>query len=99
MKLNKEEKKLRKLYKAELPKGSYMQSFGRLTVLMVPSCRGNGHVTWAIAAKGEPFNRKRGEFVALRRWHDGCAMPIECFPDNEEMAGAIGCTLCDFLGM
>lgn len=51
--------------------------FGRVTVVIVPTCRGKVKFTVAICSANEKFNRKRGELVALLRWNDGKTLPME----------------------
>lgn len=87
MKLSKIEKNLLKTWKADLAKkNGFIGSFGRVTVVIEPTCRGKANISWAICSITETPKRKRGEFVALERaFCNREALPIEinsCSEDN-----------------
>lgn len=68
MKLSKIEKNLRNTWKANLAKkNGFIGCFGRVTVVIVPTCRDKANISWAICSANETPKRKRGEFVALER--------------------------------
>ncbi len=78
MKLSKAEKIDRKRMLSALPMGSEFSNCGPMVALWVPTCRGNGMVTWAICSENDTFNRKRGEFECLTRYLDGIELPMPC---------------------
>lgn len=90
MKLSRDEKIERLENKSFLKaQGGKLFNDGLLTVCIEPTCKGKAYVTWAICGNKDTFNRKRGEFVALRRWADGTALPITIYADLKETAERI----------
>lgn len=78
MKLCKADNSYRKEMKAFVLKNAgFVGSFGRVTIVIEPTCRDKAIISWAICSAGEKFRRRTGEFVALERLALGCHLPIE----------------------
>lgn len=87
-------KDLRRDWRKEYP-GAFVSYVGPMTVIFVPSCRGNGHISWSICNGADKFRKWEGWYKAYTR----DPLPIIGFPVNQNDADNFASCIMDTMGI